>query len=262
MTLIVAQLSDPHLGIGPGDSGSAEALEAAVRKVAELDPAPDAVLLTGDITHHASAEEYGRVRELLEPLSMPIHFLAGNHDDADAMREHLGAPGAAGEPLQYTAPLGDGLRLVALDTTIPGRDDGALGAERLAWLEAELTAGGDTPILLAMHHPPLLLGIKPIDDLRLADEDIAAVAGLVTRHGQVTRIVAGHVHRTATGIAGDCAVFACPSSYVQLGLDLSESASLTLVREPPGFGLHVAIDGELTSHVLPIGDFGPPFRVG
>jgi Icc protein len=261
VTLIVAQITDPHVRVGPGDAGSAEALAAAVRAVAEVDPSASAVLLTGDLTDHASAAEYGRVAELIAPLSMPIHLLAGNHDDADALRAHLGAPGAAGEPLQYTEDLG-GLRLVACDTTIAGRDDGALGPERLAWLEAQLAADGDAPTIVAMHHPPLRIGVPVIDDVGLAAEDCAAVGGLVARHPQVKRIVAGHVHRAATGVAGGCAVFVCPSSYVQLALDLTEDASLMLVREPPGFGLHVAIDGELTSHVQPIGDFGPPFRLG
>jgi 3',5'-cyclic-AMP phosphodiesterase len=230
--LIVAQLTDPHVRVGPGD-----------------------------LTDHASAEEYRRVAELIAPLAMPVHVLAGNHDDADALREHLGAPGPAGEPLQYTADLG-GLRLVAADTTIPGRDDGALGHERLAWLDAQLSADRDAPTLLAMHHPPLRMGIPVIDELALAPADRAAVAELVAGHPQVKQIVAGHVHRAATGVAGGCAVFVCPSSYIQLVLDLSQDASLALVREPPGFGLHVAVDGELSSHVQPIGDFGPPFRLG
>jgi hypothetical protein len=63
-----------------------------------------------------------------------------------------------------------------------------------------------------------------------------------------TDLHAGHVHRAATGLVGDCAVFVCPSSHVQLALDLTEDASLMLVREPPGFGPRVAIDG-------------PPFRL-
>jgi Icc protein len=261
MTPIVAQISDPHVRVGPGDAGSAKALAAAVRAVAAVEPLPDAVLLSGDLTDHASAAEHELVAELIEPLPMPIHLLAGNHDDADALRAHLGAPGEPGEPLQYTADLG-GLRLVACDTTIPGRDDGALGPERLGWLEGELSADDATPTILAMHHPPLRLGVSVIDELGLAAQDRAAVGEAVARHPQVQRIVAGHVHRAATGVAGGCAVFVCPSSYVQLVLDLTEDASLMLVREPPGFGLHVAIDGELTSHVQPIGDYGAPFRLG
>jgi 3',5'-cyclic-AMP phosphodiesterase len=136
------------------------------------------------------------------------------------------------------------------------------GPERLAWLDEQLSADSETPTLLALHHPPLRLGVPVIDDLGLAAGDCAAVAELVARHPQVKRIVAGHVHRAATGVAGGCAVFVCPSSYIQLVLDLTQDASLMLVREPPGFGLHVAVDGELSSHVQPIGDFGPPFRLG
>jgi 3',5'-cyclic-AMP phosphodiesterase len=258
---IVAQLTDPHVRVGPGDAGSAEALAAAVRALTDLEPVPDALLLTGDLTDHASAEEHERVAELIAPLPMPVHLVAGNHDDADALRAHLGAPGPAGEPLQYTADLG-GLRLIACDTTIAGRDDGALGAERLAWIDSQLEADTQTPTLLAMHHPPLRWGMPVLDELGLAGADSAALAALVARHPQVKRIVSGHVHRAAAGMAGGCAVFVCPSSYIQLALDFADDASLALVREPPGLGLHVALDGEITSHVLPIGDFGPPFRLG
>ena len=183
--MILAQISDPHLRVGPGDAGSAQALEAAVDAVNALDPLPDAVLLSGDLTDHATADEYQRVAELLEPLSMPVHLLAGNHDDPDEMRAHLGAPGKPGEPLQYTQELGP-LRLIACDTTIRGRDDGALGG---------------------------------------------------------------------------CPVFACASSYLQLVLDLRPASEIFLVREPPVFGLHVMVGADLISHVVPIGDHGPPFRL-
>jgi len=258
--VILAQLTDQHITIGPGDAGSADALAAAVDAVLALDPAPDAVLLSGDLTEHASAEEYERAAELLAPLSMPIHLLAGNHDDADGLRAHLGAPGEAGEPLQYSLRLGP-LRLVACDTTVSGRDAGALGPERLGWLEAELGDDRDTPTLLAMHHPPVLIGVGVLDELGLAEADRAALADLIAANPQVKRIVSGHVHRGAVGGVGGCPVFICPSSYLQLALDLGPDSEIALVREPPAFGLHVALDDELISHVVPIGDYGPPFRL-
>jgi hypothetical protein len=69
------------------------------------------------------------------------------------------------------------------------------------------------------------------------------------------------VHRGATGDIAGCPVFVCPSSYLQLALDLGPDSEIALVREPPCFGLHVALDDELISHVVPIGDYGPPFRL-
>lgn len=258
--MILAQISDPHVTIGPADAGSAEALAAAVDSVAALDPAPDAVLLSGDLTEHATAEEYTRAAELLEPLSMPIHLLVGNHDDADGLRAHLGAPGAPGEPLQYSLELGP-LRLVACDTTVPGQAGGALGPQRLGWLEAELEGDRQTPTILAMHHPPVLIGVGVLDEIGLAEADRLALADLIARNPQVERIVSGHVHRGAVGRLGGCPVFVCPSSHLQLALDLGPDSEIALVREPPAFGLHVALGTELISHVVPIGDYGPPFRL-
>jgi Icc protein len=258
--VILAQLTDPHITIGPGDAGSADALAKAVDAVLALDPAPDAVLMSGDLTEHASTEEYERAAELLAPLSMPLHLLAGNHDEADGLRAHLGAPGQAGEPLQYSLRLGP-LRLIACDTTVGGRDAGALGTERLSWLQAELEHDRETPTLLAMHHPPVLIGVGVLDEIGLAEEDRLALAELMAANPQVKRIVAGHVHRGATGGIGGCPIFVCPSSYLQLALDLGPDSEIALVREPPAFGLHVTLGDELISHVVPIGDYGPPFRL-
>src|SRR5207247_6993465 len=113
---LLAQLSDPHVRVGRGDDGPAEALAAAVRAVAALAPLPQAVLVSGDIADHGEAREYERARELLAPLPMPVHVLAGNHDDRDALRECFGAAtawaGGAGEQYQYATRCGP-LRLVA-----------------------------------------------------------------------------------------------------------------------------------------------------
>jgi 3',5'-cyclic-AMP phosphodiesterase len=246
--------------VGPSDAGSVEALRAAVEAVNSFTPTPDAVLLSGDIVEHAAEAEYELAAELLAPLSMPLHLLAGNHDDPDGMRAHLGAPCQAGEPLQYSSDLG-ALRLVACDTTVHGENAGALGPERLAWLEAELAAGREAPTLLAMHHPPVLVGVGVLDEIGLAEADRLALAELVAANPQVRAIVSGHVHRGATGAIGGCPVFVCASSYLQLALELGGDSEIALVREPPVLGLHVTVGAELISHVVPIGDYGPPFRL-
>jgi 3',5'-cyclic-AMP phosphodiesterase len=119
---VIAQLSDPHLRVGPDDQGSATALAGAVAAVLELEPLPDAVVVTGDLAEHAAASEYARVRELLAALPMPVHVLPGNHDDPGAMREHFPLDGDG--PYAFTTRCGP-LRLVACDTSRRGRDDGS-----------------------------------------------------------------------------------------------------------------------------------------
>ena len=229
-----------------------------MRSVAALDPAPGAVLVSGDLAEHGSASEYERVRELLSALTMPVHVLAGNHDDRGGAAQEL--PAAAGrrrrpsEDYRYATRCGP-LRLVACDTTQPGRDDGAFGDERLAWLEARLTEDRDTPTIVAMHHLPLPTGIPAMDALGLPRADRVAIDELVAAFPHVGAIVTGHVHRAVVGTLGGCAVFACPSTWMQLAARPAGAHPREIVREPPAFGLHVAVAGELVSHVQPIGEW-------
>jgi 3',5'-cyclic-AMP phosphodiesterase len=215
--------------------------------VRALRPAPDAVLVTGDLAEHAADAEYEHVLELLAPLQVPIFVVPGNHDDRAALRRHFGVPGAEHEPVQYTADLGP-LRLAVIDTTRPGENPGALDEERLEWLDEELAAAPNQPTVLAMHHPPLVTGIPPLDDIGLPADDRRALGAVVERHPQVLRILAGHMHRpVAAGLAGRT-VLAVPSTYMQARFDL-QSQELQLAPDPAAFALHVLRDGELISHL-------------
>jgi Icc protein len=245
---LLVQLSDPHVGATWDDRDPAAALAAAVEQVAALDPAPAAVLVTGDIAEHAGDAEYELARELLAPLGPTVHVLPGNHDDRDALCRHFGLPEGGGAPVQYSADLGP-LRLLVLDSTRPGQAAGELDADRLAWLDAQLASAPDVPALIATHHPPLATGLPAIDAIGLPAGDRRALAAVVERHPQVLRIVAGHVHRPVAAQLGGRAVLAAPSTYLQLRLDF-RSAEIVPGDEPGGFAVHAMSDGELVSHVV------------
>jgi 3',5'-cyclic AMP phosphodiesterase CpdA len=255
---VLAQLSDPHIDLGPGDAGSAEALAAAVDAVLRLAPAPDAVLVSGDLTNGSDARSYERVRELLAPLTMPVHVLPGNHDDREALRAWFTEDtlaGAHGDPFRYAVRCGL-LRLVVCDSTIPGRDDGRLDAGALAWLERELEAEPDVPTIVAMHHTPLLTGIGAMDAIGLPAADRDALGAVLARFGQVRRVVGGHVHRGCFGVLGGCPVFACPSTHLQLRLD-PDGREIALEPAPPSFALHTVLaGGAVVTLVQPVASGG------
>jgi 3',5'-cyclic-AMP phosphodiesterase len=255
LSTILAQISDPH--VSANDPGSAAALAAAVEEIGRLEAAPTAVLLSGDLTDTGEPRDYDLLRELLEPLAMPVHPLPGNHDDRDALRaafgDHAGIA-SAGAFLQYTVRCGP-LRLVVCDTIEPGREGGRLCDERLGWLATELSSDGG-PAVLAMHHPPMSIGVRELDEIGLEEGARAALGELLAGAPGLERIVAGHMHRAVSGQLAGSPVFVCPSVYLQARLDLSEHGRLSLVHEPPALGLHVHRDGEaLISHVQPIGDY-------
>jgi 3',5'-cyclic AMP phosphodiesterase CpdA len=223
--------------------------------VNRLDPGPDAVLISGDLADTPTKGEYELLRELVEPLMAPLHVLTGNHDDPALVREHFSLAESPEGDYRYVTDVGS-LRLVVCDSTVPGSDAGAFGAERLAWLESILDEAVDRPTIVAMHHPPIKIGIDALDEIRIAAADAGALGASLASRPQIRRVICGHVHRGAVGTVGQTSVFACPSSHLAAELEIEAGGSpedLDLVHEPPAFGVHALLhEGELISHYQPI----------
>jgi len=247
---MLVQLSDPHIGATWAEADPVARFVAAIAGVAALGQRPDAVLVSGDLADHAAEDEYEQVCALLERIDAPAYVLPGNHDDRDALHRHFGVPGAGGEPTQYAADLGP-LRLIVVDTTVPGEDGGALDDQRLRWLDATLAEAPTAPTVVAMHHPPFFVGVPAWDAIVLAPADRRRLGEVLGRHQQVQRVVAGHLHRAIGAELGGRAVMSVPSTYVQGLLDFG-ATSLELSDDPPGFVVHALIDGDLVSHIQPV----------
>ena len=224
-------------------------LRHAVEAVCALRPAPVAVLVTGDMADNRADAEYEQLRDLLDRIDAPAFVLPGNHDDRAALRRHFDVPGEGDQPIHYAADVGP-LRLIALDTQVPGKDHGQLDSEQLAWLDSILAAEPDTPTLIAMHHPPLVTGMPSMDAIGLAGPNRRALAEVVARHPKVSRIVCGHIHRAIAGELAGRPVLVAPSTYVPLRLDFESEEIRLAPEEPTGFAIHSLLDGALVSHVL------------
>jgi Icc protein len=247
----VAQISDPHIGGDWGGPDPVAGLVAILDAVFALPDRPDALLVTGDLVEHGTDEGYEHIHELLTATPAPVHVLGGNHDRREGLRARFGLPGGPADPVQYSADLGP-LRLVALDTTIPGRPGGELDAERLAWLDAELALAPAQPTLLAMHHPPASTGMAPWDAIGLDPDGRAGLEEVVARHPQVQRLVAGHIHQPLISTLAGRAVLAIASTYAQAQLNFS-APEIRFGPGPPGFAVHALIEGSISSylHTLP-----------
>lgn len=265
--MLIAQITDTHVST-PGSRSdqffrTPEHLARAVAHLNAMTPRPDVVLATGDLAERGESAEYARLRGLLDALRMPLFLIPGNHDRRDtltaAFDHHRYLPRDGGF-LQYTVEDWP-VRLVGLDTLVPGASGGQLCGERLAWLDAELARAPERPTLLFMHHPPFVTGIAAMDDMGL--EGGSELAAVVRRHPQVERIVCGHLHRTIVRRFAGTVACTGPATAHQLGLDLAPVQRLSAVMEPPACMLHLWLgegDG-LVSHVSVIGDAHPPFVI-
>jgi 3',5'-cyclic AMP phosphodiesterase CpdA len=264
--LLIAQLSDAHVGTGRdflgGRMDTTAALRRAVLHVAALRPAPDLVLLTGDLTERGRPEEYAVVLDALTPLRMPVYAVPGNHDDAIAAREAL----RACMPVAPDAPAGTccyhvthgGLHLVALDTVVPRRPHGALAASQLDWLAGVLDLCRGDPVLLFMHHPPLPTGLEAMDACSLLSGS-DALASAIRVHGGVQGVLCGHLHRPVQMTFGGAPLHVAPSVAHQIALDLRPGAPLRARLEPPKISLHRwSTDLGLCTHLSYVEPFGEP----
>ncbi|MGZ8273272.1 MAG: phosphodiesterase [Burkholderiaceae bacterium] len=256
--MLLCQISDPHLvpegRLAYGRTDTPRMLERCVRKVLSLPRLPDAVVVTGDLTDHATVEEYGLLGELLRPLTMPVYLMVGNHDNRERLQQCFpDQPHLRGHDgfVQYVVDDFD-VRLVMLDTLVPRSPGGELCGRRLEWLDRALAAS-DRPTIVAQHHPPFVTGMTFMDQMTLANpRDEAAV---VARHGHVERVISGHYHRTIHARFAGTIASVCPSSAHQLVLDLVPGADIRFTFEPSGFQLHLWNGHELVTHSQVVDDF-------
>lgn len=265
--MLIAQLTDPHIRAkgqrAYGVVDTAAYLTAAVDFIETRLPALDALMVTGDLVDFGTAEEYDHFLELTGNLKIPLLPIPGNHDEREnftrAFRGHIPLP--AGGHLSYVHDVGS-MRLVMIDSTVPGKPHGLMCAERLQWLDAALSEGPQRPTIVALHHPPFETGIRHMDAQNCHNAE--AFAAVLSRHPQVLATVAGHVHRTViTSFAGRPASIA-PSPAHAVSMALEPDAVATFHLEPPGLHLHRWQSaagcpfGRLVTHAVPIGAFPGP----
>jgi 3',5'-cyclic-AMP phosphodiesterase len=241
------QLSDTHILPSPearlfGLDPSA-GLRAVLARIRALAVRPRFFLITGDLSNGGEPESYLRLREHLaemDDFGVPVLLGLGNHDARVPFRRVvLGDEGASdeSEPYFYSRTV-DGLRVLMLDSRIPGEAEGALGRPQLDWLDGQLAAQTDAD-LVVVHHPVLPRGVPRLTDYLLRDR---AELGEVIAGRRVLALLSGHSHVNTVGpFAGTVALTATSTAFL-LDSSIPEGG---LVLDGGGFNLCTLRDGRL-----------------
>lgn len=261
--MLIAQITDTHVGGADVAAlyrmDTRAAVRAAIDQINALPMRPDVCLITGDLVENGTPAEYRLARAEFDRLAMPWHVIPGNHDARAPLREAFGDVQPFADPafLHYVVeelPL----RIIALDTVVPGRTHGSLCEARTAWLTERLSERPATPTLLMLHHPPFATRQPVVDAVCLAHAQ--AFAALVSGHRQIEAIISGHVHRAIFSRVAHAQASSCPGTAHQMLLALRREDPMAFTHEPPGFQLHWWDGpGTWTTHTVQVGPFAGPF---
>jgi Icc protein len=215
---VIAHISDTHFLAGQarlyGAVDTDRNLTAALAQLEASGVRPEALVFTGDLADLGEPDAYERLRRIVEPVAARIGaeviWVMGNHDERLQYSSLLFDVAGSEAPQDRVYDIG-GLRVISLDTTVPGWHHGELTDEQLVWLAEELATPAPHGTLIALHHPPIptpLLWAMEMLELQEQDRFAAVVAGT-----DVIGILGGHLHysthSTFAGIPVSVAAATC-----------------------------------------------------
>jgi 3',5'-cyclic-AMP phosphodiesterase len=220
-------------------------LEALVDAVNALSFGVDFVLHTGDVVEDRSEAAYRVAGRCLQRLRVPIYYVAGNHDDADALQRVLMGVAPAGRRFDYGLTV-DGVRIAVFDSRGPRDPRGTLTDEQLAALKDLCTPEGP-PLVISLHHPPMPLGSAWLDggwktpeglmpDM-LLDRGPEFLEAISAARDRIRGVFFGHVHRAYQVMHRGVLFCSAPSSFGQLFTWPDQKHPTAAPHEPAGFSL-------------------------
>lgn len=236
-SMIIAQISDTHIDPdGPNGAARLRDLARCVADIGRLDPAPDVVIHTGDLTQTGHPAAYEIAKKVLRDLPAPLYVAPGNRDDRGALREAFPAGDdlLPGSPFVQYSVDGFPVRLIALDTLSEASNQGAYCAARADSLDAALAEDTAKPTALFMHHPPFEVVDSKYPFQFEAWESVDKMSRVLERHAHVVRAFCGHAHRDTAGSVADVPVSSMPS----VAVDLRLGAFADAVDSVPLYRLH------------------------
>jgi 3',5'-cyclic AMP phosphodiesterase CpdA len=239
---VMVQLTDCHVvergRLAMDLVDTASFLRDAIDTTNALDPAPDLVVISGDLVDDGRPAQYDHLAEMVRRIDAPVLLMPGNHDSPATLRATIPAADRLPEhAVEHDGPFLDvvidgPVRVIALDSSRGPDPSGRLEPSQLSWLDEQLGAEPDRPTVVLLHHPPFATGIVHMDQMALDATSSAGLAEVIGRHPHVERICCGHLHRTISRrFAGTIAATA-PSVAHSVAWDLTgQPAAASL--EPP-----------------------------
>lgn len=243
-------ISDTHLSPDPEYASDwapyhpNRGAEALVEQINALPFTPDFVLHTGDVAAHPNPAAYQLARDLLGRIRFPVHYVAGNHDDAVMLQRELLGVERPADPFDYVFEV-NGVQVVCLDSNGPAQEPaGSIRSAQLAWL-ADLCASADPrPLVVAVHHNVLPTGVPWLDSYMGLTNGAALHQALLPARHRLRGVFSGHIHQNTQTLRDGILYASVLSSWYQIHAWPGQTDT---VREPdaePGFSVVTITAGQ------------------
>lgn len=198
------QISDSHVGFNkPPNTDTQGTLKAAIDSVAAHKGNASLLIHTGDVSQLSRPAQFDTADQIIGAAGMETHYVPGEHDLLDDNGRAFYARFTKGAARGWYSFDQQGVHFIGLNNVAdlkPG-GMGALGADQLAWLKADLAARAASQPIVVFAHVPLWTVYAPWG---WGTDDAAEALGYLRRFGSVT-VLNGHIHQIMQKVEGSVA---------------------------------------------------------
>lgn len=251
-------LSDLHLSPdfeAQGQPDTSINVKNAIKVIQALNPAPEFVVISGDLTNTGSEADFALVRELLADISIPVFLTLGNCDDrGEFYRTFMPDADISDAPYNHSQVF-DGVHLITLDSTIPKKLSGELKSSQLDWLSKTLELSPDIPKVIAIHHPPTSVALPVLSSICLQN---AQELQNRLKNKNVIALLCGHVHYNQMSFLGEIPCFISAGLHTHFDISFNDGLK---VMDNPSFNVCSVIDNKIMVQTITLPSSGEVLKI-
>lgn len=221
-------ITDTHLLNHPEDTfyslNTKKSFETVLSHCQSHYPDIDFILFTGDISQTGSEESYIIFKSIIQHYDLPIYCVPGNHDTPKFLQHII--PSCPDNSINIIQ-LGK-FSLVLTNSWVKNKHHGVITQRCLQQLEDHLQNNQDQFNIIAIHHPPVLINSKWLDEIGLQNK--TEFLQIINKYSQNTLLLFGHIHQEIDQQLDTLRLLSTPSTCHQFK---ANSEHIHRVHTPP-----------------------------
>ena len=244
------QITDLHLKADPRAHIQGkiirESLDATLQAAFEnTGEEPELIVITGDIADEEKEQDYTQayryLKKRLQAFGGKIRCIPGNHDFPQLLYRCFGPQVSAGL-------VADNWQLIFLDSYLRGALGGKLDNAQLEAIRKSQGNGIAEHTLLFLHHPPVSIGSRWLDLIKLENAD--EFIDLITQYSDIKGVVFGHAHQEFESEIAGIRIMGTPAASPRQFLPGADEFRVDTQASPGFRWLTLHPNGRLESQVV------------